>query len=87
MSENNYGIRARLVDTGKEYMLLTYFSTEIRARAEIETLDATWRGIYVFTVVSPYTPPAVTHEDDLTTAAGSPCMGGDDDLLGIPPGC
>ena len=37
--------------------------------------------------VPPYEPPAVTHEDDLTTAAGSPCMGGDDDLLGIPPGC
>ncbi len=37
--------------------------------------------------VPTYAPPAVTHEDDLTTAAGSPCMGGDDDLLGIPPGC
>lgn len=87
MSENNYGIRARLVDTGKEYMLLTYFSTEMRARAEIETLDAIWRGIYVFTVVPPYEPPAIVAEDDLTTAAGSPCMGGDDDLLGVKPPC
>lgn len=37
--------------------------------------------------VPPYEPPAITHEDDLTTAAGSPYMGGDDDLLGVKPPC
>ena len=36
-----------------------------------------------------YEPPAIVAEDDLTTTAGSPCMGGDDDLdlLGVKPPC
>ena len=63
------------------------FDTAEVAQAYCDKWMSIWQGMYTFTVVPPYTPPAVTHEDDLTTAAGSPCMGGDDDLLGIPPGC
>lgn len=37
--------------------------------------------------VPPYAPPAITHEGDLETRAGSPLPCGDDDLLGVKPPC
>lgn len=62
MTENNYGIRARLNNhDDKGHMLLSYFHTEARAKAEIEILEAIWNGVYTFEVVPPSpTEPAST---------------------------
>lgn len=64
-------------------------STKDEAENDARENNQDWDDIIKFWVepVPDYTPPAVTHEDDLTTAAGSPGCVDDDDLLGIPPGC
>lgn len=46
------------------------FETAQQAQARCDHLATIW-GMYTFTVVPPYTPPAVTHEGDLETQAGS----------------
>ena len=60
------------------------YETAEDAQATCDIRSSVWQGMYTFEVVPPYTPPAITHEGDLTTEAGSPPRADDGELLGLP---
>ena len=70
---------------GESQWEMTNTSDVVDVIAQFENWTKEWAGVLEFKLVPPYTPPAITHEGELETSAGSPC--GNDDILGVPPPC